>query len=106
MSPSGELNFQFVAKFNNASAVGSIANQGLTALGGLLGNRSNNAADKGVPLIITGTASNPSIRADVGAIIKQQAGGLLGQSGSQKQQQPSTQQLNDTVKKFKGLFGK
>jgi AsmA protein len=110
VSPSGALDFQLVAKFNNASAVGSLANQGLNALGGLLGNRSNNAADQGVPLIITGTASNPSIRADMNAIIKQQAGGLLGQSSGQKQpsgsQQSNGQQLNDTVKKLKGLFGK
>jgi AsmA protein len=106
VSPSGALNFQLVAKFNNASAVGSLANQGLNMLGGLLGNRSNNTADQGIPLIITGTASNPAIRADLSAIVKQQAGGLLGQSSGQKPQQPNTQQLNDTVKGLKGLFGK
>ena len=106
VAPAGALNFQLVAKFNNASAVGSLANQGLNALGGLLGNRSNNTAEKGVPLIITGTASNPSIRADLNAIIKQQAGGMLGQSSGQQQPNGQQQQLNDTVKKLKGLFGK
>jgi len=104
MLPTGTLDFQLVAKFNNASAVGSIANQGLNMLGGLLGNRSGNAADKGVPLLIAGTASNPSIHADVKTLIKQQAGGLLGQSNGQ--QQPAGMQLNDTVKSLKGLFGK
>jgi AsmA protein len=106
VSPSNTLDFQLVARFNNASAVGSLANQGLNALGGLLGNQSNNAAEKGVPLIITGTTSNPSIRADLNAIVKQQAGGLLGQSNGPNQPNGQQQQLNDTVKKFKGLFGK
>jgi AsmA protein len=106
VSTSSALDFQLVAKFNNASAVGSLANQGINMLGGLLGNRSNNTADKGIPLLITGTASNPSIRADLNAIVKQQASGLLGQSSGQKQQPSSQQQLNDTVKGLKGLFGK
>src|SRR6185503_14902477 len=75
VSPSGALDFQLVAKFNNASAVGSLANTGLNALGGLLGNKSNNAADKGVPLIIAGTTSNPSIRADLKTLLKEQSGG-------------------------------
>ena len=108
VSPSGALDFQLVAKFSNASAVGSLANQGINALGGLLGNKTSNAADKGVPLTITGTTSNPAIRADFKAIINQQAGGLLGspngkQQPNSQQQQP---QINNTVKSLKGLFGK
>lgn len=106
VSPAGALNFQLVAKFSNASTVGSLANTGLNALGGLLGNKSNNAADKGIPLIISGTTTNPSFRADVKAIVKQQAGGLLGQSSGQQQPGSQKQQLNDTVNKLKGLFGK
>lgn len=104
VSPAGALDFQLVAKFSNASTVGSVANAGLNALGGLLGNKSNNAADKGIPLLISGTTTNPSIRADVKALVKQQASGLLGQSSGQ--QPSSQQQLNDTVNKLKGLFGK
>jgi AsmA protein len=110
VSPSGALDFQLVAKFNSASAVGSVANQGLNVLGGLLGNHSGNAADKGVPLVISGTASNPSFHADLKTLIKQQAGGLLGQSNGQQQpnaqQQPASLQLNNTVKSLKGLLGK
>jgi AsmA protein len=110
VSPSGVLDFQLVAKFNNASAVGSLANTGLNALGGLLGNKSNNAADKGVPLIIAGTTSNPSIRADLKTLLKEQSGGLLGQSNGKQQpngqQTNQQQQLNNTVKSLKGLFGK
>jgi Uncharacterized protein involved in outer membrane biogenesis len=105
VSPSGALDFQLVAKFSNASAVGSIANQGLNALGGLLGNKTGNAADKGIPLTIGGTTSNPSFKADMKTFVKQQAGGLLG---GQQNGQPTNkqQQINDTVNKLKGLFGK
>ncbi len=106
VSPSGALDFQLVAKFSNASTMGSLANTGLNALGGLLGNKTNNAADKGVPLTITGTTSNPSIRADLKTLVKQQAGGLLGQSNGQQQPNSNQQQLNNTVKSLKGLFGK
>jgi len=105
VSPSGALDFQLVAKFSNASPIGSMANQGINALGGLLGNRNNNTADKGVPLTITGTTSSPAIRADLKTLINQQAGGLLGSSNG-KQQPGNQQQLNDTVKSLKGLFGK
>jgi AsmA protein len=98
VSPSGALDFQLVAKFSGSSAVGAVANQGMNALAGLLGDRSNTAADKGIPLTIAGTTSNPTFRANVGAMVKQQAGGLLGQS--------SGQQPSNAVKTLKGLFGK
>ena len=98
VSPSGALDFQLVAKFSSSSMVGGVANQGINAVAGLLGDRSNTAANKGIPLIISGTTSNPSIRANVGSMIKQQAGGLLGQS--------SGQQPSNAVKTLKGLFGK
>lgn len=99
VAPSGALDFQLVAKFNNSSAVGSIANQGINALAGFLGNKSGNAANNGIPMTITGTTSNPSIRADVKSMVKQQANGILGQQNN-NQQQPS-----NAVKQLKGLFG-
>jgi AsmA protein len=105
VAPSGALDFKLVAKFSNASTVGAIANTGLNAIGGLLGNRSGNAADKGIPLTISGTTSNPSFRADMKTFVKQQAGGLLGQSNGQ-QKTTNQQQLNNTVKSLKGLLGK
>ena len=98
ISPSGALDFQLVAKFSNSSAVGSLANTGLNALGSLLGNRSGNAANNGIPLTVGGTTSNPSIRANLNAMVKQQAGGLLGNSPGQKNSNP--------ISKLKGLFGK
>ncbi|MGA9062016.1 MAG: AsmA family protein [Terracidiphilus sp.] len=98
ISPSDALDFQLVAKFNSSSMAGGIANTGMNAMGNLLGNRSTSAANNGIPLTITGTASNPSIKANVGAMLKQQAGGLLGNSSGQKNTNP--------VKSLKGLFGK
>ncbi|SPE20888.1 conserved exported hypothetical protein [Candidatus Sulfotelmatomonas gaucii] len=97
ISPSEALNFQLVAKFNNASALGSAANAGLNTVASLLGNRSNTAANSGIPLTVTGKASSPSIRANIGAMVKQQAGGLFGSSDGKQ---------NNTVNKLKGLLGK
>ena len=48
-------------------------------------------------MTITGTASNPSIRANVGAMVKQAAGGLMGS--------PAGQQGSSALKKLKGLLG-
>jgi AsmA protein len=98
VSPAGALDFNLVAKFNSSSAVGTIANGGLNAIGGMLGNRSNSAASNGIPLTITGTTSNPSIRADVKSMVKQQAGGLLGNSNGQQKTNPAAA--------LKKLFGK
>lgn len=98
VSPAGVLDFQLVAKFNGSSTVGAVANTGVNAIGGLLGNRSNGSANNGIPLTITGTTSNPSIHANVGTMLKQEAGGLLGSSPGQKKANPTGV--------LKGLFGK
>lgn len=97
ISPSEELNFQLVAKLNNSSLVGSAMNTGVNTVASVFGDRSNSAANKGIPLTITGTASNPSIRANVGAMVKQAAAGLMGS--------PAGQQGGSAVKKLKGLLG-
>ncbi len=97
ISPSEELNFQLVAKFSNSSMVGSAVNTDVNTIANVLGDRSNTAASKGIPLTITGTASNPSIRANVGAMVKQTAGSLLNG--------PAGQQGSSAVKKLKGLLG-
>ncbi len=97
ISPSEELDFQLTAKLNNSSMVGSAANTGVNTVATLLGDQSNTAASKGIPLTITGTASNPTIRANVGALVKQTAGGLLSS--------PAGQQGSSAVKKLKGLLG-
>jgi AsmA protein len=98
VSPSGALDFQLVAKLNNATPVGAVVNTGLNAVGSLLGGGSNTTANNGIPLTIKGTTSNPSIHANIGSMLKQQTGGLFGKSNGQQKNNPSSV--------LKGLFGK
>jgi AsmA protein len=60
----------------------------MSALGGVFGNTLHSAVNSGIPVSITGTTSNPSIRANVGAMVKQQAGGLLGKPAGQQPTSP------------------
>ncbi len=93
VSPSEDLNFQLNAKIAALSAVGGVVN---SAVGGLLGKGSQSQSNSGgIPLTITGTASNPSIHAQLGKMIKQAAGGLM--------KNPATQ---NPIKSAKGLFGR
>ena len=76
---------------------GSAVNTGVNTIANVLGDRSNTAASKGIPLTITGMASNPTIRANFGAMVKQTAGSVLNS--------PAGQQGGDALKKLKGLLG-
>lgn len=68
--PSGALDFKLLAKLNTASGVGAMASGAANAIGGFFGKVLQGAVNKGVPLTITGTAKNPSIRANVGAMLR------------------------------------
>ncbi len=94
VSPSEELNFQLSAKIAALSAVGNQLNN---AIGGFLGKSSNSSSNSGggIPLTITGTASSPSIHADMGKMLKNAASGIMGKPGTQ-----------NPAKTLKGLFGK
>lgn len=76
VSPSGSLDFNLKAKFSPGTGVGAIASQAQTAIGNLLGgfsplkSRVTAVADNGIPLTISGTASNPLIRANLKAMLK------------------------------------
>lgn len=78
VSPSGDLDFNLVAKFNSSSVVGNVANQAVNAVSGLVSGflhpkakpSTTQASDRGIPLTIKGTASKPSIRANVGAMLR------------------------------------
>lgn len=83
VAASGALNFQMVAKIGSSSSASSstgsttatsTGSSWLTAAGSVLRTSSSG----GIPLSITGTTTNPSIRLNVGTMIKQQAGSLLG----------------------------
>ncbi len=83
VSASGALNFNMVATLSSNNVVGSVANQAMNTVsntvGGFVGGflhpnqkqapaKSN--ASRGIPLTITGTASSPTIRANVLSMLK------------------------------------
>jgi AsmA protein len=99
VSPSGALDFKMVAKFNPASGVGAVAGKAMNAVTGAVGNAVGNAGAVGgmlggflhskakpaagssaaasagagaggIPITITGTASNPSIHANLLGMFK------------------------------------
>jgi len=76
VSPTGALDFKLTAKFNPDTGVGMLANQAQTMVSNLLSgfaplkSRVTAIANNGIPLTITGTASNPTIRADLKAMLK------------------------------------
>ena len=98
VTPAGALDFNLAAKLNTSSGVGAVASNALSALGGVLGNTLHTAVNSEIPLTIGGTTSNPSIRANVGAMVRNQAGGIMGKSTGQKQTSPEGI--------IKGLLGK
>ena len=77
VSPSGVLDFKLTATISAASAVGTAANQAINAATNLVGgflHRSSKpeatSTNHGIPITITGTTSNPSIRANVLSMLK------------------------------------
>lgn len=69
-APGGALNFQMRAKITTSNVAGAVANQALSAIGGFLGGSFQKNTSNGIPLTITGTAQNPSIRANMGAMFR------------------------------------
>jgi AsmA protein len=77
VTPAGALDFKLTATLSSTNAVGAAANQAVNAatsfVGGFLHRNSKPAAantNRGIPLTITGTTSNPSIRANVLSMLK------------------------------------
>jgi AsmA protein len=76
VSASGTLNFNLAAKFTATTGVAGLATQAQTALGNFLGGfsplKSKAAAvtNNGIPLTVTGTASDPHIRANLKALLR------------------------------------
>lgn len=70
ISPGGALDFQLVAKLNSSSGVMGAADTAMKAVGGLAGNFAGQAASNGIPLTVTGTTSDPHIRANLGAMLR------------------------------------
>lgn len=82
VSAAGALNFKMVATLNSSNVAGALANTAMIAannavgnlIGGFLGQKPGAAqhtnANRGIPLTITGTADKPSIKADIGAMLR------------------------------------
>lgn len=76
VSPTGALDFNLVAKFNSSTGVGAVANQAVNAVDSFVGGflhpktKTTTSTNNGIPLTITGTTTNPSIRANIRAMLK------------------------------------
>jgi AsmA protein len=77
VSSSEALDFKMVATLSSSNAVGALTNQAVNTVSGIVGgflhpNAKPAAANtnKGIPITITGTASNPSIHANVLSMLK------------------------------------
>jgi hypothetical protein len=86
-----------VAKLNTTGGVGKTVDNALASLGGVAGKVLHTAASDGVPLTITGTTSDPVIRADVGAMLKPKGSEFAGQNANPKKKAGSL---------LKGLLGR
>ncbi|MFP5206161.1 MAG: DUF748 domain-containing protein, partial [Acidobacteriota bacterium] len=75
----GNLNFQLLAKLSSNGPLGAVMN----SVGGIASAFLNTASNNGIPISITGTSSNPSIRANLGAMFGQKS------SSGQKSNSPS-----------------
>lgn len=84
VSAAKALNFHVVAKLSQTGAAG-VATQAISLIGGGVGGAAASALRNGVPVTITGTASNPVITPDLKGLTTGNgpAAGLLGQRGQQ-----------------------
>jgi AsmA protein len=71
VAASGALNFDVSAKLSGSGATGAAASSATSALGGVAGSFLHAAVgNASIPVSITGTTSNPIIRANVAAMLK------------------------------------
>ncbi len=78
VSPGGVLDYRLVVKVTAAHGLGKAGVGILTKLNGSAGSSGKAVAAKGVPMLVTGTASNPVITADVKGLMRRHASALLG----------------------------
>ena len=76
IAQSGAIDFNLIAKLNSSNAVGAVASSAVNEVGGLVGgflhpnSKPAPASGRGIPLTITGTAASPSIKANIGAMLR------------------------------------
>lgn len=94
VSSSGALDFHLIGKLSGSSRLGAVADDAANALGGIVGGILHGAVTSGIPLTITGTASDPSIQANLGQIL----------TGRRSSTTPAQQRTGAGL--LKSLFGK
>lgn len=74
VTPAGALNFNLLAKLSATSGIGGMVSQAANSVGGFLGQAlqftSHAATNNGIPITITGTTTNPSIHANLAAMLR------------------------------------
>ncbi|MGA7242736.1 MAG: hypothetical protein WBX19_06115 [Terracidiphilus sp.] len=76
IAESGAINSNLNAKLNSSNAVGAVTNTAMNAVGGIAGMflhptaKPASLSNRGIVLTITGTAASPSIKANIGAMLK------------------------------------
>ncbi len=103
VSPGGALDYRLTVKVTSTQGIGKAGVDLLTALNGLAGGAVSTAAKNGVPMLITGTTSNPVINVDLKGLIQQNASSILGQRSQQLGKGSGQQSPLDALT---GLIGK
>lgn len=80
VSPAGALAYRLVVKVTTAHGLGKAGVGLLTKLNGMAGSTAKTAAVSGVPMTVTGTASNPVITADMKGLMQRNASSLFGKA--------------------------
>lgn len=76
VAQTGAIDFNLTAKLNASNPVGAIANGAVNAVGGIVGGilhpgaKPTSTGQRSIPITITGTATNPTIRENIGAILR------------------------------------
>lgn len=80
VSPDGALSFRLVAHVTNARGVGKVGVGFMTRMNQFGKSDSEKKAAQGVPMLVTGTAKDPVITADVSGLMHRNASTLLGKA--------------------------
>jgi AsmA protein len=84
VSPTSDLDFALSVKVTAAQGIGKIGAGVLTRLDGSTGSGSSGGRAKGVPMLVTGTANEPIITADVHGIFDRKKKAFLDRLGKKK----------------------
>lgn len=84
VSPASALDFRLTADVTTAQGIGKAGVGLLTKLNASAGSSGKGAAAKGVPMLVTGTANEPVITADVGGLLNRNKAAFLAHFGKKQ----------------------